>query len=512
VEADRNLSVSCEVAVVGLGPVGAVLCALLGARGINVIAVEPDRQPRAFPRAIAADDEMLRTLLRLPGLPNPAALFETGQRVEVRDAAHRLITSVDFGGSPMGVSGLSFFHQPTLERALRTAVEASPHVQVRYGRRVVELSDEPAGIRLGLDDGVSISAGWVIGCDGATSVVRGLRNIAYVGQTFSEPWLVIDLDSSEPLAHLPCFTYLLDRRRPAVNMPRPGGHRFEFMLMPGEDPAALASGPSVQQLLGPYLAPLSPAAREALHLVRATVYTYHSRLAERWRDGRVLLAGDAAHCMPPFGGQGLGAGIGDALALAWRLEEVVRGLAPAAILDAYEAERRPRVAQMTRTALIAGRLLTARSRVGAVAATNVLRLVNATPWIGSQFRAGALRPTPKGSLPNPRVLTREGAVLRLDDVLAMGWSVLGRGVDPLPLLSAVSRQALAARSAGTLVVLPPGGLARPGVFAGPAVEDLDGTLLALWSTADFGRALLVRPNRFAALTPHALERVRKVPS
>jgi 3-(3-hydroxy-phenyl)propionate hydroxylase len=512
VEAVRIVSASCEVAVVGLGPVGAVLCALLGARGIDVIAVEPDPEPPAFPRAIAADDEMLRTLLQLPGLPNPVALFDTDQRVEVRNAAGRLITSVDFGGSRMGVSGLSFFHQPTLERALRTAAQTSPTVDVRFGRRVVELSDEPHGVRLGLDDGTTITAGWVIACDGATSAVRGLRRIAYTGRTFSEPWLVIDLDSSEPLTHLPCFAYVLDRRRPAVNMPRPGGHRFEFMLMPGEDPGALASASSVQQLLEPYLAPLSPTVRGALSVVRATVYTYHSRLAERWRDGRVLLAGDAAHCMPPFGGQGLGAGIGDALALAWRLEEVIRGLSEPAVLDGYEAERRPRVAEMNRTALIAGRLLTARSRAGALAATGALRLMNATPWVGARFRAGALRPPPKGSLPNPRVLTQEGVVMRLDDVLAPGWSVLGRGVDPLPLLSADSRRVLAARSAGTLVVLAPGELARADSFAGQAVEDLEGTLLALWSTANSGQAVLVRPNRFVESVPHAIEGVRKVPS
>jgi 3-(3-hydroxy-phenyl)propionate hydroxylase len=497
---------------VGLGPVGAVLCALLGSRGINVIAVEPDAEPASFPRAIAADDEMLRTLLRVPGLPDPAALFDTEQRVEVRNAAGRLMTSVDFGGSRMGVSGLSFFHQPTLERALRAAAQTSQTVDVRFGRRVVSLSDEPRGVRLGLDDGTQLTAGWVIGCDGATSTVRGLRSIAYSGRTFSEPWLVIDLDTPEPLAHLPCFTYVLDRRRPAVNMPRPGGHRFEFMLMPGEDPGSLASAPTVQRLLEPYLAPLSPTAREALQLVRATVYTYHSRRATRWRDGRVLLAGDAAHCMPPFGGQGLGAGIGDALALAWRLDEVVRGLAPPAILDGYAAERGPRVAEMNRTALIAGRLLTARSRGGALATTSGLRLMNATPWVGARFRAGALRPTPKGALPNPRVLTEEGAVVRLDDVLDPGWSVLGRGVDPLLLLPAESKVALVARSAGTLVVLPPGGLVNAAEFAGPAIEDLDGTLLALWSGGGSGRALLVRPNRFVELAPHAIKRVRKVRS
>lgn len=487
--------------MVGLGPVGAVLSALLGQYGIDVIVIEPDVEPVPFPRAIAADDEMLRTLLQLPGLnltglADPVELFQRG-RVEIRDAARRLITSVDFGETQLGVSGLSFFHQPTLERALRVAAEAAPSVQVRYGRRVIELSDEQAGIRLGLDDGSAIAAQWVVGCDGATSTVRRLRQIPYTGRTFSERWLVVDLDTPAPLAHLPCFTYVLDRRRPTVNMPRPGGHRFEFMLMPGDDAQALGSAASVQRLLEPYLAPLTPAERDGLQIVRATGYTYHSRHARRWRDGRVLLAGDAAHCMPPFGGQGLGAGIGDALALAWRLHEAVRGISSPRVLDGYEAERRPRVARMNRSALMVGRLLIARSRPGSAAVTAGLGLIDAAPWLGTKFRAGALRAGPRAPLPNPRVRTRQGDVVRLDDVVGAGWALLAREQDPSTLISAATHARLRARSATLLAVFPVNSFA-PGDSpaqepACVAVEDLDGWLLA---RCEPGRAVLVRPNRF----------------
>jgi 3-(3-hydroxy-phenyl)propionate hydroxylase len=479
VEAVRSVSASCDVAVVGLGPVGAVLCALLGERGIHVIAIEPDAEPPAFPRAIAADDEMLRTVLQLPGMADPHALFDSGQRVEVRAPSGRRITSVAFDSSRLGVSGLSFFHQPSLERALRAAAQASPSVQVRLGRRVVQLADGPEGIRIGLDDGADVSARWVIGCDGATSTVRRLRGIDYGGRSFREPWLVIDVDSPTPLEHLPCFSYVLDRRRPAVNMPRPGGHRFEFMLMPGEDPGVLASPASVNRLLAPYLAPLRPAVRSGLHIVRATVYAYHSRVASRWRDGRVLLAGDAAHCMPPFGGQGLGAGIGDALTLAWRLDEVVRGLAPPGVLDGYEKERRPRVAEMNRTALIAGRLLTAHTRSGAAAVKAALRLIDATPWLGAQFRAGALRAKP--SVPVPPAERRAGGGRPVPSpLLPSRWVLLGRGVDPWTLVSTTTAAALRARD---------------GVGLAVAATD---TLAALWTNAGPDSVALVRPDGFVA--------------
>ncbi len=504
---------NCEVAVVGLGPVGAALAALLGDRGVDVIAVEPAAEPLPYPRAIAADDETLRTLLRLPGMADPLELFDLGQRVEVRGPRGSLLTTVAFDGGSLGVPGLSFFHQPSLERALRAALGSAATVRQRIGRRVTALRDVPDGVRLTLDDGRAIHAQWVVGCDGAASEVRRDRGIAFTGRTFAEPWIVVDLDCREPLAHLPCFTYRLDPRRPAVDMPRPGGHRFEFMVLPGEDPAAMAAPAQVDRWLEPYLAPLPAPERAGVTIVRATVYAYHARTAGRWRDGRVLLAGDAAHCMPPFGGQGLGAGIGDAFALAWRLDEVRRGLGPPAVLDGYERERRPRVAEMTRTALIAGRLLTATSVPRAAATRLGLRLVAAAPILGSRFRSGSLRtpprlPAPAGErlggrpLPNPRVRTLEGRIVRLDDVLPAGWALLGNGGDPWPLVGPALARALRARDCRGLVVWPPGALAAVAAGDCEGVEDLDGWLLRLWDGGP-STVALVRPDRFLAVVDEA---------
>jgi 3-(3-hydroxy-phenyl)propionate hydroxylase len=500
----------CEVAVVGLGPVGCALAALLGDRGVDVIAIDPAAEPFPYPRAIAADDETLRTLLRIPGLRDPIRLFDAG-RVEVRGPRGALLTTVAFEGSPLGVPGLSFFHQPSLERELRAALALAPGVRQGIGRSVIGVRDDGDGVRLSLDDGDAVTAQWVVGCDGAASVVRGQRGIAFTGRTFAEPWIVIDVDCPQPLDHLRCFTYVLDPRRPAVNMPRPGGHRFEFMVLPGEDPAAMAGPGQVELWLRPYLATLTPTERSRLQIVRAAVYAYHARTAARWRDGRVLLAGDAAHCMPPFGGQGLGAGVGDALTLAWRLDEVRRGVSPPRLLDGYERERRPRVAAMTRTALTAGRLLTATSAPRAAVTRLGLRAVDAAPVLGPRFRAGSLRakpriPAPDGEpcgglpLPNPRVRTRDGRLVRLDDVLAAGWALLGRGADPWPLVGPALAEALRARGCLSLAVCHPGALAATAAVAigCEAIEDLDGTLLALWRGRP-AAATLVRPDRFLAI-------------
>ncbi len=497
---------TCEVAVVGLGPVGATLAALLAERGVDVIAVERAAQPLPYPRAIAADDEMLRTMLRVPGLVEPQRLFEPGGAVQVRGARGALLTTVAFNVTSLGVPGLSFFHQPSLERELLAAVDLAPTVRQRIGAAVTGVRDVAGGVQLALDKGAAITAQWVVACDGAASTVRRARKIPYSGRTFAEPWVVIDVDTPQPLAHLPSFTYVLDPRRPAVNMTRPGGHRFEFMLLPGEDPAEMVAPEQVNRWLAPYLEALSPAARAGVMIVRATVYAYHARMASRFRDGRVLLAGDAAHSMPPFGGQGLGAGIGDAVSLAWRLDDVRRGLSPPRILDDYERERRPRVAEMIRTALMAGRLLTATSRPRAAMTRIGLRAIDVAPIARDWWRSGGLRTRPPmpslgpqrhgGSvLPNPRVRTCGGRMTRLDDVLPAGWALLGLQTDPWQLVSTELSAALRARRCRRLVICPPGGLLSQPESGSPVVEDLDGSLLALWN----GRPAavgVVRPDRF----------------
>ncbi len=433
----------------------------------------------------------------------------------MRDGRGRRLTSVSFPASPFGVPGLSFFHQPSLERELQAALLGVPGVRLEWGARVTGLRDEPGGVGVQWQAGgvvQSARASWVVGCDGAASLVRQARGIAYEGRTFGEPWIVIDIDAPAPLAHLPGFTYLLDRRRPSVNMPRPGGHRFEFMVRKGEDPAVLADPAQIDRWLEPYLAPLDSAFRGQLRVVRAAAYSYHARIAGRWRDGRVLLAGDAAHCMPPFGGQGLGAGIGDALALAWRLEEVQRGLAPPRSLDGYERERRPRVAQMTRTALIAGRALTARTVPGASSARLALRAIDAAPILGRRFRAGSLRVRPRLTPPagerrlrageplaNPRVRTPDGRTQRLDAVLPAGWVLLGCAADPWSGLPPDLVAPLRQRRCHGLSIHPPEASPRSTRDGCPAVEDLDGSVLELWRGEQAGpvpAVVLVRPDRF----------------
>ena len=370
---------------------------------------------------------------------------------------------------------------------------------VLTGREVRGLRQSAGEVTLRLAGGGTIRAAYAVGCDGAGSMVREALGVPFEGRTAGAPWVVVDAETDRPLRRLPYFSYVCDPARPSVSMPVPGGHRWEWMVLPGEDPGSVAAEGSVRALLAADVDP------DEVRVIRRAIYAFHARTAARWRTGRVLLAGDAAHCMPPFAGQGFGAGVRDAAALAWRLDEVIRGVCRTDLLDGYERERRPHAASMTRLALLAGRVLQPTSPAGAAAARALLVSLDRTPVVGRAFRSGRARPAPRvpraglpaaarirragAVLPNPRVRTLAGQVLRLDAVLGDRWAVLAGGRYP-----GVPGALLRGRSAARLAVVPPGGLRAVAEVPCEVVEDLDGTLLRLLATR--GRVALARPDRF----------------
>ncbi len=509
-----------DVLVVGYGPVGAVLAALLGRRGLSVGVVEPQKEPFPLPRAVGLDEETLRLLVGLPGLAGFLDRVHASGRSAILGPNRRVLIELGLGESELGTPVAAFFHQPSFERDLRAGIATLPGVTVHLGRSVTALHQDgepadagdpgdPGGtggtVTAELDDGSRLRARWVVGCDGASSPVRGMLGVDYVGSTFTQPWLVVDVETPTPLAHLPYFSFVCDPRRPAVTMPMPGGHRWEWMLLPGEDPARMAQADGVRALLSDWVDP------DTVRVVRTAVYTFHARTAARWRVGRILLAGDAAHSMPPFAGQGLGAGLRDAAALSWRLAEVIGGLAGEELLDEYERERRPHVEAMTSAALRVGRVVqTTNPRLSRLT-RSVLVTLDHAPGLRRALRGGAARPRPRlprgvaGTrpaagriLPNPRLRTLDGRVIRLDDLLIDAWTLIGHGIDPTTGLDPAARDWVDRRAATALTVVAPGGLRAVSDVSCPAVEDLDGTLLHALRTRRPLPIALVRPDRYLA--------------
>lgn len=529
-----------EVLVVGCGPVGALLAALLGLRGVRVLVVERAAAPIGEPRAIATDDEVLRVLLRLPGGADLVAGMDLLQRVLFTDAAGRRLTGIGLGESALRLPRLAFFDQPALEAGLLRLLATLPTVRVEVATELVTLRQDDTGTTATLRRGATdreVRAAWAVGADGAHSTVREALHVPFHGRGGGARWVVLDVDSAAPLQGLPHMRFVCDPAGPWLSLPRPGGHRVEAALAPGTSDAEATSPATVRALLSRVVAP-GLLDDGSVRVRRAAVYDYAARQAARWRVGRVLLVGDAAHTMPPFAGQGLSAGLRDADELSWRLALAVRGLAGPRPLDAWERERRAHVEAMTRLSLLVGSIVEARSPRRVAVRDAALRALDTAPLVATWWRAGGRKPpariphagvtpllparsTGEGLLlPRPRVRDVRGRLLDLDSLLGEDHCLLGLMCDPATALAAVpvdDRDRMRERGLSLLTVFPLGGrpvLARAaGVVEGTQVaEDVDGTLLrqlqrlhralrlraAATGRANGGLVALVRPDRHLA--------------
>ena len=426
--------IDCDVLICGLGPVGQLLALLLGDRGVRTIAVDEAPEPYALPRAAVVDDEVLRIF---QAASVDAEILQDAQvqpAVSYVTATGRAIRVFQTEHGELGHPPLVSLHQPSMERTMLAALDRRGDVEVRWRWRV-EVVDRAAehvtvwGRPVEGGPSEPLRARYVVGSDGGRSAVRSRMQIPFGGSTFVQRWLVVDGLVDRPIAKAPHPHFVGDTMRPIVSLPMsPGRHRWEWMIHPGEDQAPFVDPARIRALLAPWITD------ERVEIERAVVYTFHARTAERWRAGRVLLAGDAAHVMPPFVGQGFSSGARDAGNLAWKLEAVLRG-APERLLDTYEAERRPHVTSMQKLAVRWGGVVqTTNPRVGRIRDLTIETLdrtgINA--WIQDHakplptYGTGAFATKP-ARLPFRR---RVGSLFpqpdRLDDRLGAGWAAVTR--------------------------------------------------------------------------------------
>ncbi|MFC3443749.1 bifunctional 3-(3-hydroxy-phenyl)propionate/3-hydroxycinnamic acid hydroxylase [Sphingobium rhizovicinum] len=355
-----------DVAIIGCGPVGAFAANLLGKSGASVLVIEQEARPYPLPRAVHLDHEMMR-LFQSAGVIDRVAgdMRDTEGHMHV-GADHGVIRYMGTVGRarPFSWSNDYFFYQPELEDHLREALIDYPNIVVQLGVAFEGLEQGADGVTLRLSGGHSEQARYVIACDGARSAVRKALNIKLDDLDFEEPWLVVDAEVDGPVrfpdlwgvpdtADLQKLSVMMcDPRRPATIVPGRGNHRrWEFMLLPGEDDQAMMELQAVAALVEPYLSGVPH------KVVRAATYRFHGLIAERWRQGGVFLAGDAAHQTPPFFGQGMCHGLRDVANLAWKLELVLKGQAPGGLLDSYQPERDPHVRAVISAAVGAGRYI-----------------------------------------------------------------------------------------------------------------------------------------------------------
>ena len=437
-----------DVAIIGCGPVGAFAANLLGQAGLSVLVVEQDADAWPLPRAVHLDHEMMR-------------LFQTAGLVEalapgMRDTEGHLHVGADGGvirymgtisqPRPFSWSNDYFFYQPELETRLRRGLDRFDAVTLRCGVAFAGLTQDAEGVTLMLatPEPETVRARYVVACDGARSGVRKALGIALDDLGFEEPWLVIDAEVDgalrfPPIAGVPAgadlqkmSVMLCDPARPATVVPGRGNHRrWEFMLLPGEDDAAMAAPEVAAALVAPYLAGVPH------RIVRASTYRFHGLIAHRWQQGRVFLAGDAAHQTPPFFGQGMCHGMRDVANLAWKLEHVLHGRAAPAVLFSYQPERDPHVRAVITAAVETGRYICELDPAAAAARDVRMRKVTSDrprtaadliPAIAGGIVAGGTAGAGERFI-QPIVRTAAGIVL-LDDVTGPGWRLFVRNGAP----------------------------------------------------------------------------------
>lgn len=438
-----------SVAIVGAGPTGLTLANLLGKAGVRTLLIEANTATVGEPRAVSIDDESLRVMQAIDLIDVVKSEIVSGYGSEYLGPDRSMFLKIKPQAQPYGHPRRNAFRQPILEAQLRAGLARFACIDTMFECRASSFFEDATGvtIRLRHADGTEqhVSADYLIGCDGSWSATREALGFTLAGSSLDERWLIIDLEDSPSAS--PETVVFCDHRRPGIMLPGPRNtRRYEFKLLPGEaDEAALADDQITQLLTAHDLVPGS-------RIIRKTVYHFHARIADHWGRGRIWLAGDAAHLMPPFAGQGMNGGIRDATNLAWKLAAVIGGRIGPGLLDSYERERRGHVQEMIRLALRMGAIFGPRSALHGWLTRAGFRLLGLWPAAKSYLAEMKYKPAPRFAggflletqlsgrgvvgrlLPQP-LLRLGGRETQLDDALGEGFVLLGFDVDPALMAS-----------------------------------------------------------------------------
>ncbi|MFC7514593.1 bifunctional 3-(3-hydroxy-phenyl)propionate/3-hydroxycinnamic acid hydroxylase [Herbaspirillum sp. GCM10030257] len=507
---------SADVLIVGAGPTGLTLANLLGQEGVNVILI--DRKPSTVgePRAVSIDDESLRTM-QAAGLADEVlkdVVPGYGVHYYTRPGG-RCFAKVEPTASEYGFPRRNAFRQPLFEASLRQGLKRFSNVHVRFGHNLVSFGNSHAGVKAQIEveggNPITVQARYMVGCDGGRSPVREMLGIVLAGSTFKSRWLVLDTeDDDDPFWQTRVYC---DARRPVVDVPGPHHtRRFEFMIHPDENGDDAMQPETMAELLRPFRGD------RPTNIIRKVVYTFHARMAERWRVQSVFLAGDAAHLTPPYAGQGMNSGVRDAHNLGWKLAAAIRGRITDAALDSYEMERRGHAWALIRLALNLGEVMAPRSRFHAWLAHTFFSLTRYVRPVNDYFLQMRFKPKPrydagllgpvdtlgKFSLrgrmfPQPRVACSGLEDTPLDDVIGNRFAIICYAPDSIDALMAPTHPLWDALDMARIVIhqkdSPHFNLKDHPSWI--QVSDKNG-LLKNYLAAHHGKMILVRPDRYVA--------------
>ncbi|MAV02020.1 MAG: monooxygenase [Rhodobacteraceae bacterium] len=343
-----------EILIIGAGPTGLLLANFLGKMGVKTLLVEKNLSTVQEPRAVSIDDESMRALQAVNLSTQLENIMVSGYGSIYKGPKGDVFASVKPFQKDYGFEKRNAFQQPELEKILLKGLGKYPNVKVLFDTEMLSFKQGKNEVNTELLTSNSIkqavTSNYMVGCDGGRSSVRKLLNIKLKGGTFSEPWLIVDLISTKNrCSHTEVYC---NPKRSSITLPGPKGvRRYEFKLRSDEFAEDVVKDEFVRNLLGE----IGPDQNETLRRVR--VYTFHARVAEKWRDRLIFLAGDAAHLTPPFAGQGMNSGLRDAQNLAWKLHSSLGTPNYEELLDSYELERAPHARSMIELARNMGRIM-----------------------------------------------------------------------------------------------------------------------------------------------------------
>lgn len=471
---DSTLVPDYDVAIVGVGPVGGILANLLGLQGIRTVVFDRSTTAPDLPRGVGIDAEMMRVVQVLGLAETLEPLLKVFRGAQYLDVDGNVVSTRPgiTGPGPQGWPARYNVHQPDFENVLRAGMARYPSLDLRLGHEVTAVGQDPAtgggyveATDLASGTATRVTARYVVGCDGARSTVRKAAGLRLDDFGLNQPWIVVDFEVNES-ADLPGInTHYADPEVPVIYIHVVRNlRRFEFRARPGEDLEAAIEPEAIWQRVARWLTP------DQAELVRAAVYTHRSLVAETWRNGALIVAGDAAHQTPPFLGQGLCAGVRDVASLGWRLGAILTQGAGDDLLDSYGTERSDHARFIIQTATSIGSVLTApdKDKLDSLNARIGREGKGQTPRLGpGLWQDGG----PGGTLaPQPRLA--DGHLL--DDRVGFGFALVAEDgvLDELPADVGVALRA------ADVAVVPASGEAQQ------------------W-LADLGaRAVLVRPDRY----------------
>lgn len=441
------MSTDIDVIIVGAGPVGLANANFLGQAGIKVLAIEQLDSLIDYPRAIGLDDESLRSFQSM-GVAEEVLPYTTPFHwMRILTPSGKIFASFEPRTTEYGWSRRNAFNQPETDKRLFNKLSAYNNVEVRFGVAMesFDQDDESVSVNIKNADGSeeTLRAQYMIACDGGNSYVRRTLGIDFEGKTAPNQWIVVDV-KNDPIG-TPHVYLCADPLRPYVSAALPLGiRRFEFMLVNDEKAEDFDSYDKMVDLMRKVVP--NP---DKVDVIRSRVYTHNARIAGSFRKGRIVLAGDAAHIMPVWQGQGYNSGIRDASNLSWKMAMVIKGQAKDTLLDTYQQERKDHAKAMIDLSVMTGNVLAPPKAWHGKVRDVVARLMDFIPPLKRYFLEMRFKPAPqfkKGAMVStqainktsrvgkmfmqPTLLTQDGQKQKLDDIIGNNFAVIAWSTDP----------------------------------------------------------------------------------